>query len=339
MTQMRAKLVNACLLLVSSFLALAMSIVIEINVWPQAGDHDVNWHDPNTKFDSRLGWVPVPGRSIAAFGDKKISSNALGFRSPEVDSSKKHVLIVGDSVAWGFGVGDEETVSSYLQQYADHEAPGRQVLNLAVSGYSLDQYAIYLRENIQKVNPEIIIVIICALNDLEETARNYAYGKSKPLFVLEENKLVQVNERIPKYSRLNLFSTTRIFPFLVNLFAGEARKGKILGMRELDSATGRLVSAALLEDIKTLSSRHQARLIFVLSPSIFDFENESQAYSFFKNLFNRDGGEYIDFRQLILGDHVDLKNLFRDSDFTHYSPEGNDYLAWMIHQKIRSRPD
>ncbi len=34
-------------------------------------------HDPNTRFDPEIGWVPVEGRSITSFGAKKISSNSL----------------------------------------------------------------------------------------------------------------------------------------------------------------------------------------------------------------------------------------------------------------------
>ena len=74
------------------------------------------WHDPNTQFDSELGWSPIPNRSINFPGWGILSSNSLGFRSSEINQSKKQIIILGDSVAWGFGVNDTETFSYYLDK-------------------------------------------------------------------------------------------------------------------------------------------------------------------------------------------------------------------------------
>lgn len=73
-----------------------------------------NWHDVNTRFDSELGWAPIPCR-ILRFQNKIVLSNSLGFRSPEIEPSKKNIVLIGDSVAWGYGVDDNETASFYLQ--------------------------------------------------------------------------------------------------------------------------------------------------------------------------------------------------------------------------------
>ena len=99
------------------------------------------WHDPNTQFDPELGWSPIPNRSINFPGWGTISSNSLGFRSPEINQSKKQIIILGDSVAWGFGVNDTETFPYYLDESVS--SLGYQVSNLAVSGYGIDQYYLF----------------------------------------------------------------------------------------------------------------------------------------------------------------------------------------------------
>lgn len=65
------------------------------------------------RFHPELGWDNDPGKTV---GNEKVTytTNSLGMRSEEVDSSKGHILIVGDSVAFGLGVNNDETVSYYL---------------------------------------------------------------------------------------------------------------------------------------------------------------------------------------------------------------------------------
>ena len=75
-----------------------------------------HWHDPNTRFDQELGWSPIPNGEVQNHPWGKISSNSHGFRSEEIDRNQSHIIVLGDSVAWGYGVGDEETMPHYLNQ-------------------------------------------------------------------------------------------------------------------------------------------------------------------------------------------------------------------------------
>lgn len=327
------------LLTIFTFISLIIGIMIEVYFFRPV-HNDVSWHDPNTKFDSELGWKPIPSRSIIAFGDKKVSSNSIGFRSPEIDGSKEHILVVGDSVAWGYGVSDDETVCSYLQNLIGSDHRNFQVLNLGVSGYGVDQYWLYLQKNINKTNPRVIIVIFCDNNDLYETGRNSAWEKSKPLFTVKHNVLKNINKHIFKYSRTNLFSSSRLFRFLIKIIAPSERLQRIiLGQKNLNPDLMESVCAALIGQINDLATQRNASLFFVISPDKHYFTDGKSlpfSYLYFKNLFDKNGYDYIDYFERITHYKTDADKLYLPGDDCHYSPYGNEYLAKVIYEKLVS---
>ena len=91
-----------------------------------------------TQFDSIIGWVNYPkisrsheGHTAYGSSNKKMNRftiNSQGYRSEEVDHDKKHILILGDSVAYGSHVDDHETLPHYLNSYYKNY----QVINLGV---------------------------------------------------------------------------------------------------------------------------------------------------------------------------------------------------------------
>ena len=84
------------------------------------------------QFHPQLGWETIPGKTVS---NKKVTytTNSLGMRSKEVDFSKGHILLVGDSVTFGLGVNNNETVSHYLEKINNEH----QVLNLGFLGMEL----------------------------------------------------------------------------------------------------------------------------------------------------------------------------------------------------------
>ena len=81
----------------------------------------------------------------------------------EIDLNQKHIVIVGDSVAFGSGIHDKETLSYQLAK----ELKEFQVLNFSVPGYSIDQYYLTLKKHINKTNPALIVVVIFTGKDLQ----------------------------------------------------------------------------------------------------------------------------------------------------------------------------
>ncbi|MBI3336783.1 hypothetical protein HYZ98_04445 [Candidatus Peregrinibacteria bacterium] len=91
-----------------------------------------------------------------------ISTNSLGFRGPEIDPQKPLIAVLGDSITFGYGLEDHETIPARLQNLL----PEWSILNTAAPGYDLTvQTAIY-REKLKSLEPHILILIFHP-NDVE----------------------------------------------------------------------------------------------------------------------------------------------------------------------------
>ena len=92
-----------------------------------------------------------------------VTTNSLGFRSQELMTAKPTIVVLGDSITFGYGLEDHQTIPARLQEQFSH----RNILNAGVSGYNLIQQTATYREKIQKFNPEALVLIF-HFNDVEE---------------------------------------------------------------------------------------------------------------------------------------------------------------------------
>ena len=306
------------------------------------------------EFDTQLGWVNLKNRK---YKDKlTYTTNSLGFRSEELISSKEKIIIIGDSVVFGLGVNDKETMSHYLGL----ELPDYQVLNLAVGGFGIGQYYLLLNRFINRIKPRLIVLFLCAGNDLQNTSTDESYGFSKPFFTVDKGTLLNINSVIDRYSCHNLFSTTWVLkqkPFS-NL------RGQFCLKRTLDIEGSRIVILAIFERISLLAEDNGSKVLFVLSPSKSNF-NEKEAFlefienaknrspknypnlfrnssilmfknnlRFFRDIFQGSNFTYLDFLKSYPENKTDPDSLF--IDHYHLSSLGNLELALAIKEKIGS---
>ena len=229
-----------------------------------------------TKFDSELGWSNKRSISKVSKGNI-ITTNSLGFRSTNVDPSKKHILLVGDSVAWGFGVSDNQTIAYHL----DKKITNMQTLNLGVPGYGIDQSYIRLKRHIGKLNPELIIFIIFTANDLLDLSQDTRFGKTKPFFVptgnikikngkssnYYEKNIKLINNHVSQFSCMNLLSRGP-FQWRSEL---QTLRSKYCTQRTLDKISIGYVFRSLIMKFVQLSMEYNSKIIFVISPQRGDF--------------------------------------------------------------------
>ena len=135
--------------------------------------------------DDLLGWRYKPGvrvRHQSSDFDVEVAIGPLGFRDqPSLPTRPPAVLVLGDSMTFGWGVEGDATFSRLLEEELELA-----VWNLGVSGYGTDQQYLLLR-NLPfsaaldfELRPKVVLVVFCS-NDLEEVMFDVMYGKSKPL--------------------------------------------------------------------------------------------------------------------------------------------------------------
>jgi hypothetical protein len=236
-----------------------------------------NWATTGGKHDSELGWVLAPNNSFKTNG--RISTiNSLGFRSPEIDSNQKHIIVVGDSVSFGAGLGDKETLSYQLGK----QLKEFQVLNFSVPGYGVGQYYLTLKKHINKTNPALVVVVIFTGNDLQETRKDNLFGIGKPWIKIKDNSIKVVNKSSPRFSCTNLLSRS----WTIRALRLENLTRKICKSNAYDIISAQLQMVKILLKINKLVSSKNASLLFILSPTIYDYYQEGLNCSGKENLTN-----------------------------------------------------
>ena len=198
------------------------------------------------------------------------STNSIGFRSPEIDSERKHVIVVGDSVAFGLGLNDDETLSYYLGKNIE----GFQVLNFSVPGYSVDQYYLTLKKYIAKTNPALVVVVIFSGNDFVETRKDNLFGIGKPWIKFEDDRMKIISDTIPRFSCTNLLSRS----WTLGVLRLSHWVEKICGRKEYDGMDSKFQMVSILKKINQLVSSRKSSLLFVLSPTIYDYYEEAKKF-------------------------------------------------------------
>ena len=103
------------------------------------------------------------------------TTNSLGYRGKEFAIDKPadtyRVLMLGDSVTFGWGVDDEQTFSYILEEKLTQEAQGRniEVINAGWhDGFAPDSYYVYLNQEGLKLKPDLIILNLFPYNDIAD---------------------------------------------------------------------------------------------------------------------------------------------------------------------------
>jgi len=145
----------------------------------------------------------------------KVKTNNMGFRENiDFDFKKPSITIVGDEIALGLGVEQNERFSDYLKR----EYGSEKVLNLAPScGFAPIHYYIYLKKNPDFI-PKTLLLVLNPLNDLDadvkitevfpDQAGDPNIAKTD-IFINQEGIIESKSERSFLYRILNKFNFGR----------------------------------------------------------------------------------------------------------------------------------
>lgn len=297
-------------------------------------ENSQHWVDPNTEFDSELGWRMVAKSDLKLWGG--VSSNSHGFRSAEIDPAKQHIILMGDSVAWGFGMGDEYIASHYLQE--DVRDNGLQVHNLAVSGYGLGQYYLYLKRHLDKFeNVAHLFLMIYAPNDPGDTSSNANYGKRKPLYRLRNNELVLTDQNVKRYCLRNLFSSSYLMTRITHKWnVASEFIGWIAGDKKLKKDEAEDVMIALIEKISRLAEQKGAKFTILISPSVYDFFARTSGFTFFNQYCKETEFNCINLKdEITKRSKLSPKKLYGDPH--HYNSKGHRIVADVMAEVVKTK--
>jgi lysophospholipase L1-like esterase len=116
---------------------------------------------PSLAYVLRSSWSC---RHLGPDFDVAVTTNALGMRGPERAHAKPpgvfRVLVLGDSIAFGFGVADDETFPAQLEAALGSSGTGIQVLNAGVPGWSADQHYLRLATSGFALDPDLVLVLV-----------------------------------------------------------------------------------------------------------------------------------------------------------------------------------
>jgi hypothetical protein len=143
-------------------------------------------------FSEVYGWTPRKGASFVVDG-KRVSFNPRGFRGRDLAIPKAgdrtRVVVLGDSIAFGLHVSDEETFTHLL----DVRDNGIEAANLAIQGYGPGQELLVLMREGLRLDPDVVVATFCLANDFAEAVLPVSLydGKTpKPRFRLVGDRLV-----------------------------------------------------------------------------------------------------------------------------------------------------
>jgi hypothetical protein len=136
------------------------------------------------RYDSMLGWFPIPNSSnhFRASRDITVVNNGEGFRGSEYFiSHKPRIIFLGDSFVWGYDVEASERFTDKLE--ARH--PEWSIYNFGVSGYGTDQEYVLLDKRIDFYQPRVVFLMFSTETDELDNSHNYYYGYYKPYYTAE----------------------------------------------------------------------------------------------------------------------------------------------------------
>jgi lysophospholipase L1-like esterase len=149
--------------------ALALELAFRLAGVP-VGTVQINRATVRRSSNPRLLFELRPAGEVRAEVDYRV--NELGLRGPETTVEKpagvRRIAVLGDSIAFGYWVADEQGFARQLEQLlAGRSGAERvEVLNFGVPGYNLEQELEALRSKALVFEPDLVVVLFC-LNDLQ----------------------------------------------------------------------------------------------------------------------------------------------------------------------------
>ncbi|MGE5126892.1 MAG: SGNH/GDSL hydrolase family protein [Betaproteobacteria bacterium] len=313
----------------------------------------VRLHAPDHLFLTRLhvfsqtyGWAPRRGIGVEVDG-KRVSFNASGYRGRELASPKAgdrtRVVVLGDSIAFGLGVSDDETFSNLL----DVRDNGIEAGNLAVQGYGPDQELLVLMHQGLRADPDVVVLAFCLANDFVDVVLPVSLydGRSpKPRFGLAGDRLVldDSNLRRPALRRVqqwlsdhsHLFERLTAGPAAPSPAESDWHERYKAALRDEDYVLR--LNLALVRRMRDLCQERGSAFLVALFPDRPAYRDKSPLERSFCEALRSDDIQVVDMSQ-----HFKMSGqrwkAFAFDGIGHLTPLGHSIASEVLEREITSR--
>lgn len=130
-----------------------------VTVWNRGAFSEPNFYQDDAKLGLRL--IPNSSMRLAYLGVEPASEvriNSEGYRGSEFPSpAESDIVVMGDSLSFGLGVGDDEVFAVKLEGLLDD---GSHVINYGVPSYGMHEQTLVLEEVLTQRSPRHVIYAI-----------------------------------------------------------------------------------------------------------------------------------------------------------------------------------
>lgn len=214
-------------------------------------------------LDTRRYKLMRANTAVTAFG-KELRTNELGFRDRAIaprQPGEFRIAVLGDSFTVSAGVEQEAIFTSLLEK----RLARTRVINLAVGGYNIVQYALVLQEVGLALQPDLVLVALFPDNDFT----NETYDAN--LRVASGQASAEPAQAWYESLYLHRAYGTRLQTKLNGIFGtGNPSSQKTGGWEQ---------NAAALNAIAALARQHGIALEVVLLPHTWNFERQRPLFA------------------------------------------------------------
>jgi len=316
----------------------------------------------HTRYDEQLGWVNLPNVYIPDMYGPGVyfRTNARAFRNNEdfsetVPAGKVRVICSGDSFTLGYGVDNDHTWCQFLASMDD----GLQTVNMGQGGYGVDQAYLWYKRDGTRLDHDIHLFAFIT-TDFDRMREKSFLGYGKPRLKVRTDDLVVDNVPVPRRAfyvpwltqNQEAFNRLRSVRWLNSVFFQNRPETIQADEPTPDEDEGvEAVAQKILDDLQRINAAKGSRLVLVYLPMRQDYDGSQKETDIWRRNIGvaagRAGVPFIDlveaFRQV---PPEQVQKLFIAEgalDYPaaagHYTAEGNEFVARILHERLRSLPE
>ena len=279
-----------------------------------------------------LGYKMKPNSTGVSIFRIHYEINSKGLRDYEYTYEKPEgvfrILVLGDSVALGYGVEMEDSFPKLLEKSLNSVKQNRyQVINAAVAGYNTIQERNYLQEDGLRYSPDLVIVIFLS-NDI--TSR-LSCGVVRNGMLVEQNALP-----LPLYIK-RILRKSAFYHFVAYRYKATIRAKSRYDYKEEDRVNRMNKHwpkcKQSVKNMIELAKSNNIKLIFIFYPSPVEITTEPLSKKMLFSLLEDNKINFIDLSPL-LKQEMQFRRVYLKSDSIHPNQKTHQLIAQTIYNYL-----